>query len=174
MPKPLRYSLLVGAGIPLLAVILVNLVAEPVEELPPLDPALAVRIGANVSVPLGELLEELLPAAARTATAPRDAGDEPQRWSEMFTSGPPTLIRMARRAMSADDYEGAFALLRAIPAGDSDWARAQRYIGWKIYGEHLGRPRAGIAYVNRALAKEPFEGNSWQDLSRAYLASVGI
>ncbi len=78
----------------------------------------------------------------------------------------------ARVAMDAGLYPEALAYYMQVPKGDPNYARAQRFIGWKLYGDELERPLAGLKYVHRALLAEPFTSNSWEDASRAYGSAI--
>lgn len=81
-------------------------------------------------------------------------------------------LREANAALDAGRYPEALAYYLQVPKGDRDYSRAQRFIGWKLYGDALGRPMAGLPYVNRALRAEPLTGNSWEDASRIYGGAI--
>ena len=81
-------------------------------------------------------------------------------------------LREANAALDARRYPEALAYYLQVPKGDRDYSRAQRFIGWKLYGEELGRPMAGLPYVHRALRAEPLAGNSWEDASRVYGGAI--
>jgi hypothetical protein len=74
-------------------------------------------------------------------------------------------------AMRAGDHETALELLRRVPEDHPQHAKAMRYVGWNILARS-GRPKDGIAYVNRSLLENPFDGNVWQDAYRIYLESA--
>ncbi len=75
-------------------------------------------------------------------------------------------------ALSAGDHDTALELLRRVPEDHPDYARALRHIGWKIYASRLGDAKSGVAYVNRSLLLNPFDGNVWEDAFRIYVKSA--
>lgn len=74
--------------------------------------------------------------------------------------------------LSKGDTDGAIAALLCIPPTDRQYSRAQRFIGWEIYTNKLGRPREGLAFTRRAVLAEPGSGNCWEDLGRVLLQSI--
>lgn len=80
-------------------------------------------------------------------------------------------IREGRDAIDARRYEEAFGILSTVGPGHPEYARAQRYIGWELFGDAMDRPEVGLPYVYRAW-KHQRTGNEWQDLSRTYGAML--
>ena len=74
----------------------------------------------------------------------------------------------AKAAIDAGRYPEALAYYMQVPKGDRQYSRAQRFIGWELYGRELDQPLAGLPHVHRSLLAEPFSANSWQDASRTY------
>ena len=79
-----------------------------------------------------------------------------------------SAFALGRAAHDAGDDEAALYYWRRVAPGDPDRARALRHIGWKIHARRRARPAEGVAYVNRSLLLDPFDGNVWQDLVRIY------
>jgi hypothetical protein len=82
-------------------------------------------------------------------------------------------LQAANAALDAGRYPEALAYYLQVPEGAHDDSRAQRFIGWKLYGDELNRPMAGLSYVHRALLREPFSENSWEDAARVYGSAIG-
>lgn len=80
-------------------------------------------------------------------------------------------IREGRDAIHARRYEEAFGILSTVGPEHPEYARAQRYIGWELFGDALDQPEAGLPYVYRAW-KHQRTGNEWEDLSRTYGAML--
>lgn len=72
------------------------------------------------------------------------------------------------------DPQELLALYRSVPRDHPSYARACRRIGWHLYGDELEEPERGVAYLNEALLRDPLDGNSWQDLCRGYLGTLGL
>jgi len=77
-------------------------------------------------------------------------------------------------AYNEGDMEAAGAYWRQVPEDDEDWARAQRFLGWKLHVQEQGTPRKALPYVHRSLLADPMNGNVWQDLGRTYAATLGF
>ena len=78
-----------------------------------------------------------------------------------------------RDAIDERRYEEAFGILSTVGPEHPQYARAQRYIGWELFGDAMDRPDAGLPYVYRAW-KHQRGGNEWQDLSRTYGALLAF
>jgi len=156
--KKLAWKILVlGLAAVLIPAVIVNWKAEPIPDLPPPDPALEIHLPGGATAPLGDLVREKRSPSGKAAEA-----------------GAPTLLQLGISALDLGRTDEALALLRSIPEDDPDYAAAQRHIGWKIYARTLHRPEEGVAWVNRGLARDPFEGNAWQDLCRIYMETLGL
>ncbi|GJM23108.1 MAG: hypothetical protein DHS20C15_30230 [Planctomycetota bacterium] len=97
----------------------------------------------------------------------------------LLTSWPPPPdpndpFSMGRWAYHEGRYEEALALLSGVDEQHPQYGRAQRYLGWDLLTKTQNRPRAGLAYMNRALGSDPTDGNNWQDAARVYLRAVGV
>ncbi len=77
-------------------------------------------------------------------------------------------------AYRAGDLEVAAAYWRQVPETSEDWARSQRFLGWKLHVQEGGEPRKALPYVHRSLLADPLDGNVWQDLGRTYAATLGF
>ena len=144
-------------------VVTVNLLASrPLEQPPNLELPIPLADGSVLTV--RELLEaEPLEAAPDRGPAPSHAKAGSSR--RLFDIGMDQLAR--------GDTERALAVWQAVPSNHPDYARAQRFIGWKIYDRELSRPGEGVSYVNRSLAADPLSGNGWQDAVRIYWNALG-
>lgn len=78
-------------------------------------------------------------------------------------------IREGRDAIDAGRYEEAFGILSTVGSESPSYARAQRTIGWELFGDAMGAPESGLPYVFRAWRHQRGP-NEWQDLSRTYAA----
>ncbi|MFT5284201.1 MAG: hypothetical protein ACI8TQ_000357 [Planctomycetota bacterium] len=67
------------------------------------------------------------------------------------------LFSLARFAIREKRYDEAMALYLSIPPGSEDYARAQRFIGWKLLTQEKGETDHSVSYVNRALFSDPFD-----------------
>ena len=158
------------------------------DPLPTPDPLLPIHLQDGRVLPLADAV-----AAARSATLPAPAGPAPRALApSLGTLSPaassPTpeelvasafareapLFRLAEAAQHAGRLDEALALYQSVPQDDPGWALAQRRIAWNILTEGRGEPRRAVSYVQAALAREPFEGNSWHDLARVYAATLGV
>ncbi len=189
--RTLAWIVLLALALPVALVAVINVTAGPAPELEPPDPDMEITVGAEGRVvTLAELTERfvedsaLSPDAEEPSDATQRAEEEesPPALTPILTVWPDPeraaregdLVQLGRYALREGRVEEALALWRSVPRGHEDWARAQRFIGYEIYGKALDEPRKGVAYVNRALAAQPFEGNSWQDLGRVYAQSLGL
>jgi hypothetical protein len=68
----------------------------------------------------------------------------------------------------------AEALFRSVPEDHPHYNVAMRRIGWEILTKERGDPRAGVAYINRSLAADPFDHDIWQDTWRVYARTLGM
>ena len=124
-----------------------------------LEDGSVVTVGALLEAEAGEARDEAAPASGRR---PRST---PRSSRRLFDIGMDQLTR--------GDTERALAVWEALPPSHPDYARAQRFIGWKIYDRRLDRPGAGVPYVNRSLVADPLSGNAWQDAVRIYWNALG-
>lgn len=84
----------------------------------------------------------------------------------------PEAYERGMAAYEAGELSEALRWLRRVAPEDPHYARAMRWIGWKIYTHELRRPDLGAAYLDRSLAASPLEGNVWQDWVRGQGARV--
>jgi hypothetical protein len=162
------------------------------EKLPPPDPATPIRLQDGTFAPLAEVLER---ARAGTLIAPRKDEDErkvlaePDPELEARIAGiqaanlaniqaeleqQPPVFRLAEVALDEGRLDEAMALYASLPEDDPYWPRAQRRIAWDILTQQRGQPQQAVRYAQAALAAEPLEGNSWQDLARVYAGTLGF
>lgn len=87
---------------------------------------------------------------------------------------PSDPFSMGRWAYHEGRFDEALALLVAVEPDHPSYDRAQRYVGWELLTKTQDRPRAGLAYMNRALNADPLGGENWQDAARVYLRAVGV
>jgi len=81
---------------------------------------------------------------------------------------------------SADPWESGFALylhgdldaaverLAAVSPDHPQYARAQRYLGYNIAVRENGQALSGLVHLHASVRADPWNGNIWQDLVRAY------
>jgi hypothetical protein len=160
------------------------------DPLPAPDPRQPIHLDDGRVMPLADVLVQAraveLPAAIEAtpgALAPASVAASPPATA----SGPtaeelvaaalahePQVFRLAEAATRAGRLDEALALYQSVPEGDPGWALAQRRIAWNILTEGRDEPRRAVSYVQAALEREPFKGNSWHDLARVYAATLGI
>jgi hypothetical protein len=174
------------------AVVLVNHRAGGVPVLPPPDPRLPIQLPDGRSLPLAELIARLdtdlalveplvLPggAVARAHEPPANdtlPPDPIERFAENLYPGIGwgPVFKLAEHHRQAGRLDQSLALFQSVPPGDPDYARAQRRIAWSILTYERNEPEAAVPYAHRALAAEPYDGNSWQDLVRVYGRTIGL
>lgn len=154
-----------------LFVLAVNLLTPGMPEVTEADLARPVQLDDGSVVSVGELIEreealDPVPAELEIVPARNLDGSRARRRVNLIRGRGAFHLGLRRLAQGkADD---ALAIWRAIPPEHHDYARAQRFIGYKLYDRALGQPARGVAYVNRSLMSDPLSGNGWQDAVRIY------
>ena len=168
-------------------------------ELPAPDPSMLIHLADGTQRPLGEVLERVtagqpLPAAAplldvrfelepewQATLTPEETVahlenlDGIRRALESQLHGDEhTVFRLAENARRAGRFDEAAALYLSIPEDDPRYARSRRRLAWDVLTKGQGQPQRAVAYANEAVALDPFNGNSWQDLARVYGATLGL
>jgi hypothetical protein len=190
MRRTLLWSLLTACAVLVVSVFVVMLRADDATGPPPPDPHLTIQLQDGSTLPLAELLARLkdtVRAPVEPLLAADAAGDvnrAPRDARAGMTAGlvaPPypgmswgPVFRLAEHHRQGARLDQALALYLSIPEGDPDYGHAQRRIAWDILTLGHDDPAAGVAYTHRALAAEPLDGNSWQDLVRVYGRTLGL
>jgi hypothetical protein len=153
--------ILVGSGAPMLT--------TPA----PANRTLVVPLPDGSETTLGALLDGTAPQPQRTTrTVELESRDGTVHTFEV-RNPPVDLYHVGTHHAWQGNTQLAIECLTRIPRGHPDWSRAQRFLGLRVYARN-GDPATGVAYVHRALAANPLEGNAWQDAARVYLARMGI
>ncbi len=196
MKRVLTMTLLALALLALAAVCTVLLRADG-SGLPAPDPSLPILLADGTRRPLAEVLDlarsgqplpvpqPLVTVFIEPAGSAEDAAVDPAelnrvredlarslRESILAREGP--IFRLAETARHEGRLEEAAALYLSIPEDDRRYGRAQRRLAWDVLTKGQGQPRRAVAYAHAALAAEPFDANSWQDLARVYGATLGL
>ena len=171
MKKPIKTTLKVLVLGVLVLVTLVNVLTPGAPPVPEADLAMAVPLEDGTVITLGELIGRELEAEAAPEAATKEKRSKPTRDDPIAVlrlGEPKGVFGHGLRRLAQGRPDLALRMWRAIPEGHPDYARAQRFIGYKIYDRALGDPAQGVAYVNRSLWKDPLSGNAWQDAVRIY------
>ena len=137
------------------------------------DRALVVPLPDGSETTLGELLDGTAPQPEReTRTVELEGRDGTVHTFEV-RNPPVDLYHVGTHHAWQGNTQLAIECLTRIPRSDPNWSRAQRFLGLRVYARN-GDPATGVAYVHRAIAADPLEGNAWQDAARVYLARLGI
>ena len=184
--KLLRWLILAPAALALLTVVAVNVAAPPMLDAPAPDPARSIALPDGSERALGELVDEALAelepetGTEETPAAPASPG-EPVPEAAPARPGLPVfecdrsdLILLAEYQLELGRPADAIALLRSIPPDHPQHAKALRRLGWDCYAKAMDAPGKGVAFVNASIAKDPLDGNAWQDASRVYLSELGL
>lgn len=75
----------------------------------------------------------------------------------------------AYEAYRSEDWERAIELFNKIRKGEKDYATAQRYIGYNIYGRELNNWSKAIEHCINAYQEDPNDEKVLEDLGRACL-----
>ncbi len=67
------------------------------------------------------------------------------------------------------DFENALAAYQLVPKGSPNYATAQRYIGYNIYGREWGRWEEGLPFLEEAYRVAPSDPKVLEDIGRAYV-----
>jgi tetratricopeptide (TPR) repeat protein len=86
------------------------------------------------------------------------------------TAGAPVALRTAAPPPGADNE---LATLEKVAPGSRDYARAQRLIGYNIYGAQRGDWKQAKEHVDLALKASPNDPKVLEDAGRVYL-KVGL
>ena len=196
--RKIRNLVLVLMAAVLLLIGTVNYLALGVPEAPPPDPGLPIQLPNGQQMALGELLANqaepvIHKPGADAVELPglpvgKDGGQpteeqlrehlalllESIEQARTIDPDETDLFRLAEYHRHSGDPQQALALYRSIPRAHPQYGRAQRRIGWHLYGDTLDRPALGVPYVHRALHDNPTDGNAWQDAARVYLATLGL
>lgn len=156
-----------------LLVLLVNLFTPGLPEITDAELAQPIQLEDGTVMTVGELVAREIAAeeheaesgAVAAPTAPFEPGT--LRIGDLLRGR--GAFNLGLRKLARGRTQDALAIWRAIPSDHHDYARAQRFIGYKIYDRQLGEPAKGVAYVNRSLWHDPLSGNAWQDAYRIYL-----
>ncbi len=175
MKKLIKFGVLFPLMGIVLFVIAVNLLTPGIPEVTEAELARPIQMDDGSVVPLRELI-----ARSETLDAgPPELEIVPAR--DLDGSRMPRTVNLFRgrgafhlglRRLARGNTSDALAIWRAIPPEHHDYARAQRFIGFKLYDRALGQPAKGVAYVNRSLRSDPLSGNAWQDAVRIYWAAA--
>lgn len=200
MKRAVLWSLLV---LVFLVVVLVGTVLVRADAAPvaPPDPAMPIRLPDGSERPLAEVLglarsgqlgwdaPQPVPLVAPaptgsevTSTAPTaeatvvHAGFSPEQLAaiEAALARDDPIFRLAELARREGRLDEAATLYLSIPEDAPRYGRAQRRLAWDVLTKGQGQPRRAVAYAHAALAAEPFDANSWQDLARVYGATLGL
>lgn len=166
--------------------------AEPASLAAP-DPATVIQLPDGSRRPLAEVLERARqgedfgwsppvirlapPLAAEVAPDPerqRVAEDVARAVQSAIREHEGTVFHLAEVARHEGRLDEAAALYLSIPEDDRRYGRAQRRLAWDVLTKGQGQPRRAVAFAHAALAAEPFDANSWQDLARVYGATLGL
>lgn len=196
MKRALLWSLLLLVFLCVGVVGTVLLRADPTA-LPAPDPALLIHLPDGSARPLAQVLElaregqPLLPPPATAAAldglpaAPAGAPLDPAAHERLqdqqrarivleIGSQEGTVFHLAEIARHAGRLDEAAALYLSVPEDDPRYGRAQRRLAWDVMTKGQGQPQRAVSYAHAALAAEPLDGNSWQDLARVYGATLGL
>ncbi len=172
MKKPVKIVIHVFLFSMALLVIAVNALTPGMPEVTEADLALPLQMEDGTVVTLGEVIrrDQAAEAALRTrAAAPRREPKAVRIARAVDILHGQGVFGLGLRRLAQGKPEEALTIWRAIPNEHRDYARAQRFIGYKIYDRALGEPAKGVAYVNRSIWNDPLSGNAWQDAARIYL-----
>ena len=75
----------------------------------------------------------------------------------------------AYEAYRSEDWEEAIKLFKKIKEEEKEYATAQRYIGYNIYGRELNNWSKAIEHCINAYQKDPNDEKVLEDLGRACL-----
>ncbi len=200
MKRALTWTLLVLVLLVVGLVSTVLLRAEP-SGLPAPDPATVIHLPDGSGLPLADLLdrvcrgipldltpspEPLVPRAADDQTASIQAPSAAAaRIDGLFTpeqlaaieralAAESPIFHLAELARHEDRLDEAAALYLSVPENDPRYGRSRRRLAWDVLTKGQGQPQRAVAYAHDALAAEPFDANSWQDLARVYGATLGL
>ncbi len=196
MRRALTWTLMLLGLLSLGLVATVLMLADPAGPEPP-DRAMLIHLGDGSTRTLGEVLDlaregQPLPVSrplVRIEMPQEDlAGLSPEARAERerviedirrmvearIRSDEGTLFHLAEVARHEGRLEEAAALYLSIPEDDPRYARSRRRLAWDVLTKGQGQPRRAVAYTHEAVALDPFNGNSWQDLLRVYGATLGF
>ena len=147
----------------------------PAEPNPDATGTAAARTDENPSMPTSVDLEAFITRLQTMTPAERQAF-ELQRIEEGLKDelAAGDVYALARYNEALGKTEEALALYRSVPVGHPQYGRTQRRIGWDYYAKELGEPARGVPFVHASLAKNPTDGNAWQDAARVYVHTLGL
>ena len=172
MKRTLARILFAVVAATLILVVAVNALTPGIPEEPPTDLTMEIDLPDGTVATLGQLLAAAPPSgAAEQSAAAAGSSEEASRGGSTGSALAHlqrNIVEIGHRELDRGRTERALAIWRAVPRDHPHYARAQRYIGYKIYDKKLGQPGQGLAYVNRSMRADPMEGNVWQDAARIY------
>ena len=156
-----------------LLLLLVLGLAEDPHEGPAHDPLLPIALPNGGEVVLERIPEVLADPAVQSTILVTDrwSGSEEARSSQdtdPVLNSERAAVALAIGRLQAGAWEEAAALLEQVPPGSPVYAKAQRFLGYKVYARRMEEPRRAVRYVNASLAAAPWDGNAWQDAARVY------
>lgn len=165
-------------AVSVLLLLLVLGLAEDPHVGPAHDPLLPIALPNGEEVVLERIPEVLADPAVQSKILETDrwSGSEEARSSQdtdPVLESERAAVALAMGRLRAGAWEEAAALLEQVPPGSPVYAKAQRFLGYKVYARRMEEPRRAVRYVNASLAADPWDGNAWQDAARVYGSVLG-